>query len=89
MSCVIFNIANILQLNHFQQQSILSVSSETNFNGIIFFNSDLTEKCVVHVSVRIKELLQPMIDVAVSKMQLSGWVNKFGDKVADDVSTYL
>ena len=53
------------------------------------FNSELTEKCVVYVSVRIKELLQPMIDVPVSKMQLSGWVNKFGDKVADDVSTAI
>jgi len=53
------------------------------------FNSDLTEKCVVYVSVKIKELLQPLIEVPVSKMQLSGWVNKFGDKVADDVSAAI
>ena len=44
---------------------------------------------LVDVSGRIKELLQPMLDVPVSKMQLSGWVNKYDGRMADDVSTDL
>ena len=42
---------------------------------------------LINVSVRIKELLQSTLDLPVSKMQLSGWVNKYDNGVADDVST--